>query len=554
MPTYASPPPGHRVRGMSISAEPGYVPPPPPSRMTGTTAGANLGRANTVAGSRLEVKLSNGGASSPGRNTSAGDSDDDDEGPAPGLSSNAQRLLDEHPDSTYANKRPPCFKPDINVVTPNSITSFAVYGRYACVAHSHVKVYDTLMDNQPILHIDQKDTGLDLRVKDPRVTALGFRPARNPACEGRYLWCGNKDGHLWEIDIQTGEITATKASAHASTVTHIMRHQYYALTLDDTGKLHVWEVPEAGDKHEAGNFRLIRTMRVSDRVTFAKMIRGLLWTATAPAVRSTTNTAGVRGPTVRVYDPISPGNAPPPRTCLTSEWTGAATSATVVPLKSDTVYVGHEGGFVSLWKLLGTELQCLQVLKVSTTDILALEGVGDHLWAGNRRGQIYVWNIDQLPWTTSNMWTAHADQPIHALVVDPHSIAVTSKLVLWSCSRDSLHAWDGLRAVNWIDKRMVERQPDYCDFRQVRVLVVSWNIDSAKPTDLSSGGVNNANFLDQVLGSVESPDIIVFGFQEVIPLTDKKLTASESAEHTRPELTCRDALVREQGERRRRRH
>lgn len=407
-----------------------------------------------------------------------------------------------------------------------SITAFAVYGRYACVAHHHVKVYDTQLD-QAVLQIDQKDTGLDLRAKEPRITALGFRPCRDPANEGRYLWCGNKDGHLWEVDIKTGDVTATKPFVHASAVTYIMRHQYFALTLDDTGKLHVWEIPECGEKGEAGNFRLFRTMRISDRVTFAKMIKGQLWTATAPAVRSTTNTAGVRGPTLRVYDVLTAGNAPPPRTCLTTEWTGAATSATVVPLQDpDTVYVGHEGGFVSLWNLVGTELSCVQVLKVSTTDILALEGVGDHLWAGNRRGQIYVWNIEEMPWRTSNMWTAHHDQPIHALVVDPYAIAATNKLVVWSCSRDSLHAWDGLRSVNWIDKRMVERQPDYCEFREVRVLVVSWNIDSAKPTDLS-GSVENSNFLDQVLGSVDSPDIIVFGFQEVIPLTDKKLTASE---------------------------
>lgn len=528
VPTNSSPSPIHRARGMSISAEPGFNPLPPPLRSAPNSGGANLGRAKTVsASSRLEVKRLNGGASSPGRNTSGGDSDEDEEGPTTGLSAAAQRLLDEHPDSTYANKRAPNFQPDINVVSQHSITSFAVYGRYACVAHSHVRIYDTQMDNrEPIFHVDQKETGLELRAKDPRVTALGFRPARNPACEGRYLWCGNKDGHLWEIDIQTGEITAMKAGSHASPVTHIMRHQHYALTLDDSGKLQVWEVPEADEKNEAGNFRLFRTMRVSDRVTFAKMIKGRLWTATAPAVRSTTNTAGVRGPTVRVYEPFAPGNAPPPRTCLTTEWTGAATSATVVPLKSDTVYVGHEGGFVTLWSLVGTELQCLQVLKVSTTDILALEGVGDHLWAGNRQGQIYVWNIDQLPWATSNLWTAHPDQPIHSLVADPHAITATNKFVVWSCSRDSLHAWDGLRAINWIDKRMLERQPDYCDFREVRVLVVSWNIDSAKPSDLASGGVDNVNFLDQVLGSVDSPDIIVFGFQEVIPLTDKKLTAS----------------------------
>lgn len=55
-------------------------------------------------------------------------------------------------------------------------------------------------------------------------------------------------------------------------------------------------------------------------------------------------------------------------------------------------------------------------------------------------------------------------------------------------------------------------------------MVCTWNIDSAKPTELVG---ENAQFLTECLHSVDSPDIIIFGFQEVIPLTDKKLTASQ---------------------------
>ena len=73
---------------------------------------------------------------------------------------------------------------------------------------------------------------------------------------------------------------------------------------------------------------------------------------------------------------------------------------------------------------------------------------------------------------------------------------------------------------------MTIREADYCTFRDVKLLVCSWNVDSAKPTELG-GSEANALFLEELLCSVDSPDIIVFGFQEVIPLTDKKLTASE---------------------------
>ena len=76
------------------------------------------------------------------------------------------------------------------------------------------------------------------------------------------------------------------------------------------------------------------------------------------------------------------------------------------------------------------------------------------------------------------------------------------------------------------DQQMNMRQADYCSYREMTSVVCSWNIDSAKPSDLG-GSEANATVLEQILNSVDSPDIIVFGFQEVIPLTDKKLTASE---------------------------
>lgn len=72
------------------------------------------------------------------------------------------------------------------------------------------------------------------------------------------------------------------------------------------------------------------------------------------------------------------------------------------------------------------------------------------------------------------------------------------------------------------DQALVARQPEYCTYRELKAMVCTWNIDSAKPHDLVG---ENARFLDECLNSVDSPDIIVFGFQEVIPLTDKKLTA-----------------------------
>jgi hypothetical protein len=88
--------------------------------------------------------------------------------------------------------------------------------------------------------------------------------------------------------------------------------------------------------------------------------------------------------------------------------------------------------------------------------------------------------------------------------------------------------WDGLLREDWIDQELVLRQADYCTFRPIKTLVISWNIDASTPSQLS-GSVNNSEFLTQALTSMDGPDIIVFGFQEVIDLENKSLTASESS-------------------------
>ena len=55
--------------------------------------------------------------------------------------------------------------------------------------------------------------------------------------------------------------------------------------------------------------------------------------------------------------------------------------------------------------------------------------------------------------------------------------------------------------------------------------MVSWNCDSARPDSLNSEP-QNYNLLNDALHSVDSPpDIIVFGFQEVIDLESRKTVA-----------------------------
>lgn len=65
------------------------------------------------------------------------------------------------------------------------------------------------------------------------------------------------------------------------------------------------------------------------------------------------------------------------------------------------------------------------------------------------------------------------------------------------------------------DAELQLRQPEYCTFRSIRSLHISWNIDASKPSDLV-GPAANFEFLYQCLTSVDSPDIVSFGFQEMV--------------------------------------
>ena len=75
-----------------------------------------------------------------------------------------------------------------------------------------------------------------------------------------------------------------------------------------------------------------------------------------------------------------------------------------------------------------------------------------------------------------------------------------------------------------LDNELSKREASFSTFRPLTVLIVSWNVDAAKP-DTLTGCPENTSLFDNVLCSVESPDIIVFGFQELIDLESRKMAA-----------------------------
>lgn len=72
---------------------------------------------------------------------------------------------------------------------------------------------------------------------------------------------------------------------------------------------------------------------------------------------------------------------------------------------------------------------------------------------------------------------------------------------------------------------MHEHDEEYCNFREVTALVTTWNVGACTPHNLRRSDEQD-EFLRGLLQRQEPPEILVFGFQELVDLEDKKVTAS----------------------------
>ncbi|KAI0301894.1 DNase I-like protein [Multifurca ochricompacta] len=427
------------------------------------------------------------------------------------------KILNAMPDTSRSSRRPPvlqCHKYDsfqVQTQTHSAIICAAGHVYVAATVH-HVKIYDLNLSESPLLVLDGKDVGL----KELKATSLEFCSAKAAQSKGRYVWIGTKDGHMLELDVITGQLMGTRLSIHFYPITRILRYGDVMLSLDDGGKVTIWMSNSAGEDLRLASAQ-VRGSRISDRQEFAEMFAGKLWTSARDTI-----TPGARGPAVRVYDILNPGSAT--RTMLPTEHVGTVTSGTMLPSDPNHVYLGHEGGFVTVWLITTDDgiPVCEEVMRISNSDVLCLAGINDRLWVGGRNGTIAAYNVESRPWIMTNNWIAHWNGqsvvPLQKIVVDPYSIDKIGRLCVYSIGRDDhVKCWDGLLGADWQDTELLKLEKSFSHFRNITILFVSWNIGASKPEHLS-GSKENSSFLYDALNSVEPPDIIVFGLQEVVPL------------------------------------
>lgn len=342
-----------------------------------------------------------------------------------------------------------------------------------------------------------------------RATCVAFKPAADPREEGKRLWIGTNGGELMEVEIATHGISTSKANVHGRfEVIRIYRHYNELWTLDESGALLVWGPDANAVPNLSGN--PTQSYKVPKGHTFSMVIGDELWHAT--------------GKEVRVFSPTTDGRTQfqvlirP----LIADSAGEVTSGTLVKSQSGMVYFGHGDGKVSIYST--KDYSCLGVLNISTWKINALASAGRHIWAAYNTGKICVYDIDEEPWIVKKEWQAH-DNPIVKMIADHASSYFLDRLQVISLGADNkIKAWDGSLQEDWLEDSMKAKDTQYCHFEEIKALFLTWNAGASTPHSLrySEG---DSTFFQDLLRSSGSPEILVFGFQELVDLEDKKLTA-----------------------------
>ncbi|KAN0061391.1 hypothetical protein ACQY0O_006238 [Thecaphora frezii] len=469
----------------------------------------------------------------------------------------------ELPDSSRANRRAPKFLPDCSTAAKAGFQCFAACGHTVVTGSGDkVKVY----------RVGELATGLGEKLctvgehgnsKELKLTALEFRPPNHDvppvpafgvrshgetADEGRYLWCGTKDGHLWELDVAEAQTVYSRTTVHTAPIQLLRRIGNKMISMDESGKISTW-LPSSDPDPAVRGLRLSNqpiTQRIAlEKGSCAMMLGQQLWVASGPAGQRSSKDAAAssKGPRIRIYNPFAddkPFNATSKTVTMSPDMAvgvGAVTGGTIIPSKPDRAYLAHDSGHISIWSR--QTFECLGVQKLGPNGVTAVAGVVKYLWAANRTGNIAVYDVDAVPWRAIKIWPAHKE-PVTSLRVDEHGVAKVKRLQVASAGLDaSVHLWDGTLSFDWLQLEQSKRETEFCTYRNLKILQVTFNVDAASPLDLETT-VENMDLFPNLLrnacnvgGDVKAggvaperpPDIIVFGFQELIDLESKKLTA-----------------------------
>ncbi|KAK2608721.1 hypothetical protein QQS21_002710 [Conoideocrella luteorostrata] len=406
------------------------------------------------------------------------------------------------PDSANVNRRPPFVKKGCyEVNTKYDSKVFDVCGELVCTSGQLTRVWD-IVDGEQLMSLSHTE--------GVKATSVAFKPAADPEQEGCFLWIGTNVGELMEVEIETQRIGELRTGAHGKAeITRIYRHYNEFWTFDEGGTLNLW-YPGSDGVPSLGTQPVVQASRMPKGHTFSLVVCDELWYAT--------------GKLIRVFEPSVDGTKPfqvlvrP----LSAEGCGDVSAGMTLNSAPGKVFFGHVDGKVSIFSM--SDYSCQKILNVSSWKINGLTGVGNNIWAAYNTGKICVYDTTTQPWTTKKEWQAH-DHSVLKLKMDPSSAYRMDRLQVLSLGSDNkIKVWDGMLQDNWLEDDLKSKDVKYCEFEEIKAMVFTWNAGASTPHSLRYSD-GDSTFFKDLLQSSGSPEILIFGFQELVDLEDKTATA-----------------------------
>ncbi|KAG5942768.1 hypothetical protein E4U53_007173 [Claviceps sorghi] len=411
-------------------------------------------------------------------------------------------LVTAFPDNANVNRRPPYVKKGCyEVQTKYDPKLIDVCGELVCTSGQLTRVWD-IVDGEQLMSLSHTE--------GVRATSIAFKPAADPEHEGSFLWIGTNFGELMEVETATQRIVEVRTGVHGrAEVINIYRHYNELWSVDEGCSLNLW-MPGSDGVPSLSSQPIVQASRVPRGHTFSLVVGDQLWYAT--------------GKMIRVFEPSADGSKPfqvlvrP----LSADGCGDVTAGTTLGSAPGAVYFGHVDGKVSMFST--SDYTCQKILNVSSWKINGLCGVGSTIWAAYNTGKICVYDTAQEPWIIKKEWQAH-EQSVLKMKMDSSGPYRMERVQILSLGADSkVKIWDGMLQDNWLEDDLKSKDIEYCQFEEIKAMVFTWNAGASTPHSLRYSD-GDASFFQNLLQSSGSPDILVFGFQELVDLEDKTATA-----------------------------
>jgi hypothetical protein len=299
------------------------------------------------------------------------------------------------------------------------------------------------------------------------------------------IWVGLERGEILQMN-SIGKIMDRKFLHHANVI-HIYKYREHLFTFDEHGSLKIWQRNgQISLSNTPKAFRL--SAKVSDFVSFGMY----LW--------------GVCGKSIEIYNYSGVGPLLHKR-LETGMGSGNITAITSLE-DLGQIYAGHDDGKITVFD--ARLFQKLYVVSASVYRIVDMIGVSGQIWAGLNSGKILVFEPGQ-------EWLEIKDFCAFSASLGSLSRAENSRHILSICENGQIKIWDAFLTKDNIEKLLILRKDEFTTSSKVTVGLLTWNIDSRKPSDLDAAEDETLVF-SEVFSTNSDCDIVVVGFQELVDL------------------------------------